>query len=172
MLMSYTRDTYLAKRNPRLLAKRLGVKLNGDVYFYDMRRGMFGSEPWMIRLGHNVHITSGVQFVTHDGGTLILRRQEPTLEWSAPISVGNDVYLGLRAVILPGVTIGNRVIVAAGAIVTKDVPSETVVGGVPAKPLCSMDEYAAKMRAKSLGIGHLRGKEKDARLRLIYEGEV
>lgn len=49
--------------------------------------------------------------------------------------IGDDVWLGANVVILPGVTIGNHVVVAAGAIVTKDVPDYAIVGGVPAKVL-------------------------------------
>lgn len=50
-----------------------------------------------------------------------------------PVVIGNDVWIGTRAIILPGVRIGNGVIIGAGAIVTKDVPDYAVMGGVPAK---------------------------------------
>ena len=50
-----------------------------------------------------------------------------------PVVIGDDVWIGANAVILPGVTIGRHCVVAAGAVVTKDVPDNTVVGGVPAK---------------------------------------
>lgn len=50
-----------------------------------------------------------------------------------PVRIGNDVWIGGNCTILPGVTIGNNVVVAAGAVVTKDVPDNCVVGGVPAK---------------------------------------
>lgn len=58
--------------------------------------------------------------------------------WSAynkKILIGNDVWIGQDAIILPGVTIGNGAIIAAGAIVTKDVEPYSVVGGVPAKEI-------------------------------------
>jgi acetyltransferase-like isoleucine patch superfamily enzyme len=138
------------------------------VTFYGIDRGMFGSEPWLIWLGDNVYITAGVQFITHDGGTLILRKEIPDLEWTAPISVGNDVYLGLRALILPGVTIGNRCIIGAGAVVTKDVPDNSVVGGVPARHISSVDEYLEKMKAKSLGLGDLPAPQKATALRAHF----
>lgn len=54
-------------------------------------------------------------------------------EKTAPIQIGNHVWIGARAIILKGVTIGDGVVVAAGAVVTKDVPPNTLVGGVPAK---------------------------------------
>lgn len=50
-----------------------------------------------------------------------------------PVKIGNDVWIGGNCTILPGVTIGNNVVIAAGAVVTKDVPDNCVVGGVPAK---------------------------------------
>ena len=50
-----------------------------------------------------------------------------------PITIGNDVWIGGNCTILPGVTIGNNVVIAAGAVVTKDIPDNCVVGGVPAK---------------------------------------
>ena len=53
----------------------------------------------------------------------------------APIKIGNDVWVGARAIILDGVTIGDGAIVGAGAVVAKDVPAYAVVGGVPAKVL-------------------------------------
>lgn len=52
-----------------------------------------------------------------------------------PVEIGDYVFIGPRAIILPGVKIGNGAIVAAGAVVTKDVASNTIVGGVPAKPI-------------------------------------
>lgn len=52
---------------------------------------------------------------------------------SKPCIIGNDVWIGRRAMIMPGVKIGNGVVIAAGAVVTKDVPDYAVVGGVPAK---------------------------------------
>jgi maltose O-acetyltransferase len=52
---------------------------------------------------------------------------------AAPVRIGNDVWIGGNVTILPGVTIGNNVVVAAGAVVTKDVPDNSLVGGVPAR---------------------------------------
>ena len=50
-----------------------------------------------------------------------------------PVMIGNDVWIGTRSIILPGVKIGNGVLIGAGAVVTKDVPDYAIVGGVPAK---------------------------------------
>ena len=59
-----------------------------------------------------------------------------------PIVIGDDVWIGANATILPGVTIGHHVVVAAGAVVTKDVPDNTLVGGVPAKPIKTLNDKA------------------------------
>lgn len=58
----------------------------------------------------------------------------------APVTIGNDVWIGGNATILPGVRIGNNVVVAAGAVVDKDVPDNCVVGGVPAKVIKPLPE--------------------------------
>lgn len=60
--------------------------------------------------------------------------------WAKPVTIGDDVWIGGNAVILPGVTIGSNVVVAAGAVVTKDVPDNVVVGGVPARVLRDLED--------------------------------
>ncbi len=56
-----------------------------------------------------------------------------------PVHIGNDVWLGGNVTILPGVHIGDNVVVAAGAVVTKDVPANTLVGGVPARVIRTLE---------------------------------
>lgn len=158
----------VASRNPTTFAKSLGVNLNGRVTFYGISRAMFGSEPWMVTLNDNVYITAGVQFITHDGGTLVLRKHHPDLEWSAPITLGNNVYVGVNTIILPGVEVGDNVVIGAGSVVTKSVPSNTVAAGNPARRIRSFDDYLERMKEKSLGFGHLSAAEKDAALRIHY----
>lgn len=146
-------------------ARSVGVRVGERVRFYGAHPGMFGSEPWLITLGDNVHIVSGCNFVTHDGGVLILRDREPDLEVTKPIVVGNNVYIGINCTILPGVTIGDDVIVGAGSVVNKDVAPGTVVAGVPARVIRTTEEYLAKVRAESLGLGALPAEEKARALR-------
>ena len=61
------------------------------------------------------------------------------MAYAKPVRIGNDVWIGGNVTILPGVTIGNNVVVAAGAVVTKDIPDNTLVGGVPAKKLKDLE---------------------------------
>jgi len=67
---------------------------------------------------------------------------------SAPVTIGDYVFIGPRAIILPGVTIGKGAVVAAGAVVTKDVMAGTIVGGIPAKSLGKrkLKEYSYRVR--------------------------
>ncbi len=161
------REIY-AKLNPLGYARSIGVTIGDNVHFYGMPSGMFGTEPWLITIGDNVHVTAGCAFVTHDGGTLILRKEVPDLEWTAPISIGNDVYIGIRSLIMPGVKIGSRVIVGAGSIVTRDIPDNSVAVGVPARVIKTVDEYLEQMKKKSLKCGHLKGLEKEAVMKKIF----
>lgn len=148
--------------------KFIGVNIGDNCRIYGNPYSMFSTEPWCIKIGNNVHITKGCEFITHDGGTLIFRHLYPDLEYTAPITIGNYVYIGINTIILPGVTIGNNCIVAAGSVVTKDIPSNTVYGGVPAKFIKNIDKYLENMQKKSLHIGHLKGKEKEKKLKEIF----
>ena len=109
----------------------------------------FGSEPYLITLGNNVWIT-GTRFITHDGGTWAFRRQPGHGEVVrfGKIKIGDDTFLGSDSIIMPGVTIGKHCVVGAGSIVTRDVPDYTVVAGVPAKVICTLEEYETKCRAQ------------------------
>ena len=141
-------------------ARSLGVRMGSNVRFYASNPSMFGSEPFLITLGNDVYITAGVQFITHDGGTLILRKEVPDLDYTAPIIIGNDVYIGMETIILPGVTIGNRCVIGAGSVVTKDIPDNSVAAGVPARVIKTTDEYLEGLKRKSLHCGHMGPAEK------------
>ncbi len=105
-----------------------------------------------IKLGKNVFINSGCCFQDHAGieigdGTLIGHQvviatlnhaQDPVSRadmFPKPVKIGKNVWIGAHATILPGVTIGDNAIIAAGAVVTKDVEKNAVAGGVPAKKI-------------------------------------
>nr|WP_270296834.1 acyltransferase [Eggerthella sinensis] len=148
-------------------ARRIGVNAGNDLHIYG--EVTWSTEPWLITLGDNVHITNGVKFLTHDGGTLLFRNLVPDLEITKPITLGDNVYLGNNAILLPGVTVGSNVVIGAGAIVSKDIPDNSVAVGVPAKVIKSTDEYLEKLKAESLHIGNLRGQEKDRALMQYYD---
>ncbi|MBR3099242.1 MAG: acyltransferase [Clostridia bacterium] len=110
----------------------------------------FGSEPYLITLRKKCRITSDVVFVTHDGGTWAFRnhweKYKDVIKYGK-IEVGEEAFIGTRSIIMPGVRIGNHSVVGAGSVVTKDVPDYTVVAGVPAKVICTTQEYAERSLA-------------------------
>jgi len=69
------------------------------------------------------------------------------------IVIGDDVWIGANAVIVPNVTVGSHVIVAAGAVVTRDVPDYAVVAGVPARVIADRRERAGSAAARGAGLG-------------------
>lgn len=159
------------RRNPLGYARRLGVEAGDGCVFYAMSRDMFGSDPYLIKIGKRVHVTNGVKFVTHDGGTLIFRNEYPDLDVSAPISVGNDVYIGTFSLIMPGVKIGNKCVIGAGSIVTRDIPDGSLAVGVPARVIKTIDEYLVTLKEKSLGCGALSAKKKEIFLRNYFRAD-
>jgi serine acetyltransferase len=86
---------------------------------------------------------------------------------TAPIAIGNDVYIGVNAIILAGVTIGNRCIIGAGTVVTKSIPDNSVAVGVPARVVKTVDEYLEGAKARSLHVGHIRELDKEGALRRL-----
>ena len=66
---------------------------------------------------------------------------------------------------MPGCKIGNKVVIGAGAVVTKDIPDNSVAVGVPARVIKTADEYFEKLKRESLHLGHLKGQEKDLALK-------
>lgn len=152
---------------PVSFAKAVGVNfVPGTLHLYG--HVDWNTEPWLITLGRNVHITDGVKFLTHDGGTLLYRDQVPDLEITKPITVGDCVYIGNNVLLLPGVTVGSDVVIGAGAVVSQDIPDHSVAVGVPARVIKSTEEYFAKLQKESLHLGHLHGREKDLALREYF----
>lgn len=162
----YLYKQLVGKINPLKYAKKIGVNTGENVHIYG--EVSWGSEPWIISLGSNVHITDGVRFITHDGGTLLYRQLVPDLEITKPIKLGNDVYVGNNVLFMPGTTVGNNVIIGAGAVVTKNIPDNSVAVGVPARVIKTADEYFEKIKKESLHLGHLKYEAKDIALKEYY----
>lgn len=128
----------------------------------------FGSEPWLIAIGNNTRITRGVQFITHDGGLWTLRHMEVIGKEDVKygnIVIGSNCNISWNVTIMPNVKIGNNVVVAAGAIVTKDIPDNTVWGGVPARQIETIEEYAEKIKCDCVPTYSMTQQEKQAYLK-------
>jgi acetyltransferase-like isoleucine patch superfamily enzyme len=143
----------LCRGNKIAYLRRLGVRIGRGTTVIARVRD-FGTEPWLIELGSRVSIAAGVLFITHDGATRVFRDRIP--EGSiygnrfAPIRVLDNCIVGARSILMPGVTLGPDSVVGAGSIVTRDVPPRSVAAGVPAKVLCSLDEYVERYRREMI----------------------
>lgn len=112
----------------------------------------FGSEPYLVEIGENVTITHGVRFQTHDGGVAIFRQEFPGLNVFGRIKIGSNVFIGEEVMIMYGVTIGDNVVIGAKSLVTRDIPSNSVAAGIPAKVIKSLEEYKVSSLSKAIRI--------------------
>lgn len=107
----------------------------GDVTIGDYTRiGIHCTVIGPVCIGSHVNLAQGITVtaLNHNFGDAARRIDEQGVS-TKPVVIGDDVWIGANAVILPGVTIGCHCVIAAGAVVTKDVPDYTLAGGVPAK---------------------------------------
>lgn len=142
---------------PAEYARKIGVNIGEDNFLPDKR--CWSSEPWLISIGSHCQITVGVRFLTHGGGH-VLRDRYSDFDTFGEIHIGNWVYIGNNSLIMPGVTIEDHVLVAAGSVVTKSVPSGVVVGGNPARIICTIEDYYERNRQFNTGTKNISKKMK------------
>ena len=131
------------KNKLRYLRKQ-GVSI-GDKTRLNCSVTAFGTEPYLVTLGEDCLIADSVKFITHDGGVKVLSDlgyfNGERMDIIAPIKIGNNVYIGSGAYVMPGVTIGDNCVIGASAVVTRDIPANTVAVGIPARVIRTIDEY-------------------------------
>lgn len=144
---------YLANANTtgELFRKHYGIKI-GENSRFTGKDVSFGSEPYLVDIGANVTITHGVRFQTHDGGVGLFRKEFPGINVFGKIKIGNNVFIGEEVMIMYGVTIGDNVVIGAKSLVTKDIPSNSVAVGVPARVIKSLEEYKQSSLLKAVFI--------------------
>jgi acetyltransferase-like isoleucine patch superfamily enzyme len=107
------------------------------------------TDPAFVRIGNNVHFAA-CSIIGHDGSAGMMEAAHGVpLDATGKIDIRDNVFIGHQAIILPGVTIGPNAIVAAGAVVSHDVPPGAVVGGVPARQISTFDEVFARQKAET-----------------------
>ena len=104
----------------------------------------------LISIGNNVHCASNTHFITHDVAHVMLNNKynvDTYCERIGCIKIGNNVFVGANVTILMNVEIGDNIIIGANSVVTKSIPSNSVIAGVPAKIIKSFDEYVNNRKA-------------------------
>mgnify|MGYP000429394757 FL=1 len=109
------------------------------------------TRPWLISIGNNVQITSGVTILTHGYDWAVVKGvYGEILGSSGEVRIGNNVFIGMNSTILKGAKIGNNVIIGANSLVNKDIPDNVVVAGNPAVVVSSLEEYYNKRKKKQI----------------------
>lgn len=149
-------------RNIDKQLRRLRLRLLGELELQDYRnagasigkrfmpaRGFHldRNDCWLVTIGDEFATGPGVMILAHDASL----RNKMGYTRMAPVVIGDRVFIGARSVVLPGVTIGNDVTVAAGAVVTKDVPAGTLVAGIPARTIGTTAELVNRWSAAAEG---------------------
>ena len=120
---------------------RRGMKVGQN---FTRQQGCFldPTHCFLISIGNDVTMSIRVTVLAHDASSKDLLGYTKL----GQVHIGNHVFIGANATILPGVTIGDHAIIGAGSVVTHDVPANSVAAGVPARTLCTTDEYIRKLQ--------------------------
>lgn len=139
-----TKNKYLREEGAQIGE---GTRLNCNI-------GAFGTEPFLIKVGKDCLFANDVKLITHDGGIKVLNTMGyfngARMDNMAPINIGDNVYIGTGAYIMPGVHIGDNCVIGARAVVTHDIPSNSVAVGIPAKVIKNIDEYYESTMSKKV----------------------
>ncbi|KGK42891.1 hypothetical protein LH51_03975 [Nitrincola sp. A-D6] len=107
------------------------------------------TDPYLTYIGNNVQL-GACSIIAHDGSIQMLSKAyNKKLDRVAPVKILDNVFVGHQAIVLPGVTIGPNAVVAAGAVVTKDVPENSVVAGNPARVIGALSDLVERLDLKS-----------------------
>ena len=139
-------------------ARRAGVTMGSG---NEIMSRFWSSEPYLIEIGDNCQITNGVKFFTHGGGK-VARVIEPRFDCFGKVKIGSNVYIGNNALIMPGVSLGDNVLVAAGSVVTKSFAGNVVIGGNPAHVLSSIEDYYDKNKKYNMNTKGMNPSQKKA----------
>ena len=145
-------------------AREAGVKMGS----HNLIASRFWStEPYLIKIGSYCQLTEDTHIYTH-GGAIVARDKFPDFDVFGKVELGNRVYVGAGAMIMPGVTIGDNCIIGAGSVVNKDIPSNSVAAGTPCKVICTLEDYLDKCR-KLMDISPVYGEEYTLRKNISME---
>jgi acetyltransferase-like isoleucine patch superfamily enzyme len=120
-------------------ARQMGARVGEKCRLYSLN---IASEAELVEIGDNVIVSGDVTFVTHDGAIFTAIDKFPGVNGHyGRIKIGNGCFLGIRAIIMPGIELGDNCIVAAGAVVTDSFAANSVIAGNPATYVCPTSMY-------------------------------
>ena len=119
--------------------KARGLKVGKDCHLYSSG-GFDHIYPHLISIGDNVTISTNVTILAHDASTNVVGCGTKL----GRVNIGNNVFIGTGATILCNIDVGNNVVIGARSLVTCNLPDNGVYAGVPAKRICSIEEYRSK----------------------------
>ena len=110
------------------------------------------TRPELLTIGNRVMITKSCTIVTHGFEWCVLRELHPgnIFGSAGPVTIGNNVFIGMQSIILKGVTIGDNCVIGAGSVVSRDVPANSVAAGNPARVIMSIDELYEKTLSRQV----------------------
>ena len=128
--------------------RRNHVYVGEHTVFYSPRHTSVDiQKPYLVSIGEYCKIATGVIILAHDYSISVARQVfGEFVGGTAPTKIGDNCFLGMNAIILPGTRIGNNCIVGAGAVVSGDYPDNVVIAGNPARVICTLEEYYQKRK--------------------------
>lgn len=154
-------DFYWKKvASPMSYARHIGVKIGKNCLVATRN---WPSEAYLVTIGDNVQITNNVSIHCHGGGNSI-RKNHPDFDVFGKVVIEDWAYIGAYSQIMPGVTIGEGALIAAGSVVTKTVPPHTVVAGNPARFICTTEEYYERNKQYNVGT---KGLDKERKKKVL-----
>lgn len=146
---AYSRSN--AKRYEAFL-RRKGIKIGKNIYWGTPRTITIDTtRPCLLEIGDNVRLDSGLTILTHDFATYVFRLvYKDFVSATAKVKIGSNVYFGRNCTVLKGVTIGDNCVIGLGSLITKNIPPNSVVAGVPAKVISTLDDYYKKRKLESV----------------------
>ena len=132
--------------------RKKGVTIGENTFIRDPKTfGIDLQRAHLITIGSNVRFNYNNRLIAHDASAKVFRlKYHDYLPSNGHITIGNNVWFARDVRVLKNVTIGDNCIIGIGSVVTHDIPANSVAVGVPAKVVCTLDEYYEKRKEKAL----------------------
>lgn len=137
--------------------RKLGMNIGEGTHIFTN----ITAEPYLIEIGSNTTISTNVSFITHDASVGVFLGRENKSDICGRISIGNNCFIGNNSILLYGISLPDRTLVASGSVVTKSVSeSGCILGGNPARVIGRVDDFLDKNKDLFLSLQGKSSKEK------------